>query len=75
METNIKTIKKVEKMEINKYISLEENNEAGQKADGTWYIKKLMFKDANDLKTKISECNQVCNEANKKTQQKQKKKD
>jgi len=52
------------KIEINKYKSLEAENEAGQKADGTWYCKSLKFKNAEDLITKGSEVNQALNTLN-----------
>ena len=46
------------------YINMEKENEAGQKADGTWYCKSLKFKDNKDLRSKIILINQVLNEMN-----------
>ena len=46
------------------YINMEHENEAGQKADGTWYCKSLKFKDNVDLRDKIILINQVLNEMN-----------
>ena len=49
---------------VTNYISMEKENEAGQKSDGTWYIKSLKFKDKADLREKIIGCNEVLNEVN-----------
>lgn len=46
------------------YINMENENEAGQKADGTWYCKSLKFKDNTDLRDKIILVNKVLNEMN-----------
>jgi len=46
------------------YINMERENEAGQRADGTWYCKSLKFKDNKDLREKIILVNQVLNEMN-----------
>lgn len=69
MEKNTNNIKidSVEKMNINHYLNLDNENEAGQKSDGTWYIKSLKFNDEDDFKTKASNLNRICNELNKKT--------
>ena len=52
-------------VKINKYITLEAENDAGQKSSGEWYCKSLKFKDAEDLKEKASAVNKVLNELNK----------
>lgn len=63
--TNNINVEQVENMEIIKYLQLENENEAGQKADGTWYIKSLKFKDADDYFAKASELNKKSNLLNK----------
>ncbi len=49
---------------LDKYITLEENNEAGQNSSGIWYCKKLLFKDEKDLEYKINQVNRVLNKFN-----------
>jgi len=49
---------------ITKYINFEENNDAGQKSDGTWYCKTLKFKDADDLLVKGKAVNDALNKLN-----------
>jgi len=51
-------------LDINKYITIEENGEAGQNSSGIWYIKKLPFKDDVDLRDKITKINKLLNEVN-----------
>lgn len=50
---------------FDKYITVEENGEAGQTSAGVWYCKKIPFKDDKDLKEKIIRINKVLNEVNK----------
>lgn len=56
---------------LDKYITYEESNEAGQDAKtGFWYVKKLLFNDAVDLDKKITEANKVLNKHNKNEEKK-----
>jgi len=59
-------------LDINKYITIEENGEAGQNANGKWYCKKLPFKDDKDLDVKIGRINAVFNKYNKDIEKKEK---
>jgi len=52
-------------LDINKYITIEENGKAGQTSGGVWYCKEIPFSDDIDLKDKINKINKVLNEANK----------
>jgi len=58
---------------LDKYFSIEENNEAGQTSQGIWYCKKLLFKDEKDLEYKINRINKVLNKFNEQTKKEQKK--
>jgi len=58
---------------LDKYITLEENNEAGQDRSGLWICKKLLFKDEKDLEYKINRINKVLNKFNEQTKKEQKK--
>lgn len=64
--TNNIKVDSVENLNITRYLNLDNENEAGQKSDGTWYIKSLKFNDEDDFKTKASNLNRICNELNKK---------
>jgi hypothetical protein len=68
--TNNINVDQVENMNIIRYLNLDNENEAGQKSDGTWYIKSLRFNDEVDFKAKANNLNKICNEFNKKISKK-----
>ena len=59
---------------IIKYIDWGENNKAGQRSDGTYYIKDFTFKNEVDLREKICKYNQVLNDVNDKIKKNKKEK-
>jgi len=60
-------------LDINKYITVEENGKAGQTSNGVWYCKEIPFSDDKDLEDKITRINKVLNKFNNGKEKKEKK--